>query len=285
MEDGKALGIARSRATIGNGRIILVGCGRMGQALLWGWLKAGVPPAAMTVLEPSPSEALLQLADRTGLRLRQVAEPAPDTTVIVAVKPQKAAELGPLTAAMIQSDTLVISIMAGKTIEDLRHVCPGAGAYIRVMPNLPIAVGRGATVAFAGDGCMPKQTAMAEQLFGSMGLFEWVNPEALIDVATGLAGSGPAYLFYLAECLTKAGADLGLRPEMAERVARATISGAGEMLRQSERSAAELRSEVTSPSGTTAAGLQVLMQDDVLQDLISRTVTAAADRSRELARS
>jgi pyrroline-5-carboxylate reductase len=226
----------------------------------------------------------LELQLRKGFVLNGAEALKAQETIILAVKPQQAVELRPIIGPMIGRNTLVISIMAGKTIEDLRTLCPGAGAYVRAMPNLPIAVGRGATVGYADEGCTPAQIASTEFLLGGTGLFEWLRSESLIDIATGLAGSGPAYLFYLADCFTKAGTELGLPAPIAERLSRATLSGAGEMLRLSGKTATDLRMDVTSPSGTTEAGLRVLMHEATLQDLIFEAVSAATQRARELSR-
>ncbi|MES2288110.1 MAG: pyrroline-5-carboxylate reductase [Pseudomonadota bacterium] len=264
--------------------IILFGGGRMGSAMLRGWLAGGgVSPATVTVIDPMPTDELLAFAADAGFALNRPPVAASGQTVVLAVKPQKVGELADTLGALVQGDTLVLSIMAGKTLADLAQLCPGAGAIVRAMPNLPAAVGAGATVGVVSQGATIEQRAVAEKMLGSTGAFEWLEDESMIDAATGLSGSGPAYLFYLADCLTDAGIKAGLPLAISERLARATIAGAGEMLRVSEKSATELRRDVTSPAGTTEAGLKVLMKDDLLQDLVTATVRAAADRARELA--
>ncbi len=251
--------------------------------MLRGWLAAGVSPNAVTVIDPAPAAELEAFRTEARFALNRPPVASAGQVLVLAVKPQMAGELADTFRALMQADTLVLSIMAGKTLSDLAQLCPGAGAIVRAMPNLPAAVGAGATVGVISAGATAEQRATAEKLLGSTGAFEWLADEVLIDAATGLSGSGPAYLFYLADCLTDAGVAAGLPRDVAERLARATIAGAGEMLRVSEKSAAELRRDVTSPAGTTEAGLRVFMKDDILQDLVTGTVRAAADRARELA--
>ncbi len=260
--------------------IVLFGGGRMGSALLRGWTASGISPAGITVVDPAPSEDLLAFGRQAGFAVNAPVEASAGQTLLVAVKPQKVSELSSIQA-LIRDDTLIISIMAGKTVSDLHRLFVGAKSVVRAMPNLPAAVGRGATVAYAA--CSPAQKDVAARLLQCCGSLDWLSEERLIDVATGVSGSGPAYLFYLADCLTEAGIAAGLPATVAERLARATVTGAGEVLHQSPKTAAELRDEVTSPGGTTQAGLRILMRDKVLQDLMIGTVAAAVDRSRELA--
>jgi pyrroline-5-carboxylate reductase len=180
-------------------------------------------------------------------------------------------------------DSLVVSILAGKRVADLSARLPAARAFVRAMPNTPAAIGRGMTGAFANDSVTPAQLALADALLRAVGDVEWVANEALIDAVTAVSGSGPAYVFYLVEALAQAGVDAGLPPDLAERLARATIEGAGELLfRQPEVAAAELRRRVTSPGGTTAAALDVLMGSDGMAPLMTRAVEAARRRAGEL---
>ncbi len=260
--------------------IVLFGGGRMGSALLRGWIASGISPASITVVDPAPSEDLLAFGEEMGVAVNGPVEASAEQTLVIAVKPQKVSELSSIQA-LIRDDTLIISIMAGKTVSDLYRLFTGTSAFVRAMPNLPAAVGRGATVAYAA--CNPAQKDVATRLLQGCGGLDWLSDERLIDVATGVSGSGPAYLFYLTDCLAHAGVAAGLPADVAERLARATVTGAGEMLRQSPKTAAELRDEVTSPGGTTQAGLRILMRDEVLQDLMTGTVAAAVHRSRELA--
>jgi pyrroline-5-carboxylate reductase len=263
--------------------IVLLGGGRMGSALLRGWIEAGVAPERVTVIDPAPSPELLDFAAVRGIAINGALRSRPRQTVVLAVKPQKVAEVTAIVQSIAADDTLIVSIMAGKTVANLRALFPVVRTFVRAMPNLPASVGRGVTVAFADPGCAPEHLHIARRLLGSTGELEWLNDETLIDAATGLSGSGPAYVFYLADCLVRAGVAAGLPEDIAVRLARATISGAGELLRLSTKSATELRQDVTSPAGTTAAGLQVLMRDDLLQTLLTDTVAAAARRARELA--
>ncbi len=261
--------------------ILLLGAGRMGSALLRGWLAQGIPATAITVLDPNPDEDLRRLAGRTGLRLNP-AEAGPAGILVVAVKPQMVEAVARDVQARLSGGSLVVSIMAGRTLADLRRLFPAAGAFVRAMPNLAAAVGQGATVAVADPLCPPERVEQAGRLLAAVGGLEWLADEELVDAATALSGSGPAYVFYLVECLTRAGIGVGLPAEVAERLARATVEGAGALLCETGLPAAELRGNVTSPGGTTQAGLAVLMGGGQLQALVSATVTAAAERARDL---
>nr|WP_211101641.1 pyrroline-5-carboxylate reductase [Azospirillum brasilense] len=253
----------------------------MGGAMLRGWLAQGVPASAIAVADPSPAPDLVELAARTGVRLNPV-DGAPVDTLVVAVKPQMVESAAAGVQAALAPRTLVLSIMAGKTLADLRRLFPAAGSVVRAMPNLPAAVGRGATVAVAEAGCPADRKARAESLLTAVGSLEWLADEALVDAATALSGSGPAYVFYLVECLTRAGVEVGLPADVSERLARATVEGAGALMGATGQPAAELRAGVTSPGGTTAAGLSKLMADDHLQSLLNATLRAAAQRAAEL---
>lgn len=270
----------------GGGTILLLGAGRMGGAMLRGWLAQGVPASAIAVADPSPAPDLVELAVRTGIRLNPAdgapVDTAPVDTLVVAVKPQMVESAAEGVQAMLASQTLVLSIMAGKTLADLRRLFPSAGSVVRAMPNLPAAVGRGATVAVAEPGCPADRRERAAALLTAVGSLEWLADEALVDAATALSGSGPAYVFYLVECLTRAGTEVGLPADVSERLARATVEGAGALMGATGQPAAELRAGVTSPGGTTAAGLSKLMADDHLQTLLNATLRAAAQRAAEL---
>ncbi|CAO3455769.1 Pyrroline-5-carboxylate reductase (EC 1.5.1.2) [Azospirillum argentinense] len=270
-----------SNAADGAGTILLLGAGRMGGSMLRGWLAQGVPASAISVADPSPGPDLVELAARTGVRVN-LADGAPVDTLVVAVKPQMVESAAAGVQAALAPRTLVLSIMAGKTLADLRRLFPAAGSVVRAMPNLPAAVGRGATVAVAETGCPADRKARAESLLTAVGSLEWLADEALVDAATALSGSGPAYVFYLVECLTRAGVEVGLPADVSERLARATVEGAGALMGATGQPAAELRAGVTSPGGTTAAGLSKLMADDHLQSLLNATLRAAAQRAAEL---
>lgn len=256
----------------------------MGSALLRGWLAGGIDAADVNVVDPTPAPELAELAREAGFAVNAPVEARAGQTFVLAVKPQKIAELAADHAEAMGNDALIVSIMAGKTVANLAQLFPRSSSFVRAMPNLPAAVGRGATVAIASGDCTAAHRALAERLLGGSGTLEWLDDEALIDAATGVSGSGPAYLFYLCDCLTAAGIAAGLPQPIAERLARQTIAGAGEMLRVSGKSAEQLRREVTSPAGTTEAGLRVLMADGLLTDLVERTVAAATARAQELAR-
>ncbi|AMJ60843.1 pyrroline-5-carboxylate reductase [Bosea sp. PAMC 26642] len=263
--------------------LVLIGAGKMGGAMLEGWLRIGMNPAGISLIDPHPSDEMAALAREKGTRLN----PAPETVgpvdvLVLATKPQMLDTAAPAVQAFIRPQTLLISVLAGKTLGDLSARLPNATALIRAMPNLPAAVQRGVTAAAPGPGVSAAQRAMTDALLGSIGKVEWLDDENLIDAVTAVSGSGPAYVFHLVECLAAAGAAVGLPADVAERLARATIEGAGELLFQSPLSPATLRQNVTSPAGTTAAGLSVLMADDGLKPLMMRTVAAAKRRAEEL---
>ena len=265
--------------------LVLVGAGKMGEALLRGWLGAGFSPAKVTVLDPNPSSSIAALAADRGVALNPAPEElrAPEA-LMLAIKPQTLDAAAPEIAALVAPETLVVSILAGKRIDDLRARFPEARALVRVMPNTPAAVGRGASAGAASALVSAQQQRWTENLMRSVGLFDWLPDETLIDSVTAVSGSGPAYVFALVEALATAGETLGLAPALAMRLARATIEGAGELLyRQPAVSAAKLRENVTSPGGTTAAALAVLQAADGLPALLAKAAEAARDRARELA--
>jgi pyrroline-5-carboxylate reductase len=264
------------------GTLVLVGAGKMGGALLQGWLQLGLAPAQLAVIEPQPSPDIAALAPR-GLKLNPaldgLARPA---AVVIAVKPQNADEIMPMLVPIASGPTVFVSIMAGKTLAFLTRSLTPQAAIVRSMPNTPAAVGRGITVAVANPQTNPAQRALANRLLAATGGVEWVDDESLLDAVTAVSGSGPAYVFLLAESLAKAGAAAGLPPPLAARLARATIAGSGELLHRSALDAAMLRQNVTSPGGTTAAALDVLMAEQGLDPLMRKAVAAATRRSREL---
>jgi pyrroline-5-carboxylate reductase len=265
-----------------SGLLVLVGAGKMGGALLDGWLRSGLDPEKVAVIEPNPAPQIAALADR-GVRLN------PDATaltgvsaVVIAVKPQIADQVMAAIAPMIGASTLVVSIMAGRTLQFLSGSLKTASALVRAMPNTPAAIGRGITVAVplrASDA----QRDLAHRLLASTGIVAWVEDETLMDAVTAVSGSGPAYVFLLAEALAQAGAAAGLPQPLAEKLARETVAGAGELLHRSALDAATLRENVTSPGGTTAAALDVLMGKDGLAMIMKKAVAAATERSRKLA--
>ncbi len=265
-----------------SGMLALVGAGKMGGALLEGWIRLGLDPKSVAVLEPQPSPQLSALAGR-GLRLN----PDPKTlrgvaAVVIALKPQVAAENVPGLAPLVSASTVVVSIMAGRTLQFLSGALPHPCAIVRAMPNTPAAIGRGITVAVSRNASAP-QRDLADRLLAATGTVEWIEDEALMDAVTAVSGSGPAYVFLLAEALARAGMEAGLPPALAAKLARETVAGSGELLHRSELDAATLRENVTSPGGTTAAALGVLMGPNGLEPLLAKAVAAATKRSRELA--
>jgi pyrroline-5-carboxylate reductase len=262
--------------------LVLIGAGKMGGAMLRGWLKLGLDAAAVSVVDPWAGAEMIELCGETGVRLNQKSVSPPDVLVL-AIKPQSLDDAGASIAPMVGADTLVLSIMAGKTIADIRSRLPTARAVIRAMPNTPAAVGRGVTGAVASPSVTSPQRAAANALLTAIGGVEWLEDEQLIDAVTAVSGSGPAYIFYLVECLAQAGAAAGLPADVAMRLARATVEGSGELLyRDPDVPAAQLRKNVTSPGGTTAAALDVLMAPDGLAALMTRAIEAAKRRAGEL---
>ena len=255
------------------GTLVLLGAGKMGQAMLEGWLARGLAPKKITVLEPEPGKTIRALV-RRGLRLNPKS-PSQASAVVIAVKPQSAAEALPALRGYAGKATLALSIMAGRPLRFLQDALPSGMAIVRAMPNTPAAIGRGITVATANTHVSARQCKQASDLLAAIGSVEWVGDEALMDAVTAVSGSGPAYVFLLAEAMTQAGVAAGL--------ARETVAGSGELLHRSDLDAATLRQNVTSPGGTTAAALAVLMGPGGFDDLLTRAIDAATRRSRELA--
>jgi pyrroline-5-carboxylate reductase len=265
-----------------SGRLVLVGAGNMGGALLEGWLGLGLSPDSIVVLEPQPSPRIADLAAR-GIALNPPLQTIADVAaIVVALKPQVAADILPSLAPLISSSTVVVSIMAGRTLDFLQTIFNRPCALVRAMPNTPAAIGRGITVAVPRHASAA-QRDLADRLLRATGTVEWTDDEALMDAVTAVSGSGPAYVFLLAEALAQAGIAAGLPPPLAEKLARETVAGAGELLHRSPLGAAVLRENVTSPGGTTAAALAVLMGQNGLSPLMREAIAAATRRSRELA--
>lgn len=260
--------------------ILLVGCGRMGGAMLAGWLERGLAPSI--VVDPSPRD----LPDHPNITVAADAAAVPadfaPAAVVLAVKPQVAAAALPAHARHA-GRAVFLSIMAGRTEAGIRALLGGGAAVVRAMPNTPAAIRQGVTVGFAGPGVSPAQRALCDTLLQAVGAVAWVEDEGLIDAVTAVSGSGPAYVFLLAELMEKAALEQGLPPDLARLLARRTVSGAGALLAASGEDAAELRRAVTSPAGTTERALSVLMAEDAWPSAISRAIAAATARSRELA--
>jgi pyrroline-5-carboxylate reductase len=264
------------------GRLVVVGAGKMGSALLEGWLRLGLDPKTVAVLEPHPSPQISALAG-LGLQVNPPARALTDVeAIVIAVKPQVAADALPPLAAMIGASTVAVSIMAGRTLQSISSSLQRPCALVRAMPNTPAAIGRGITVAVARSAS-PAQRELAHRLLSATGAVEWIEDEALMDAVTAVSGSGPAYVFLLAEALAQAGVAAGLPPALAAKLARETVAGSGELLHRESLDAAELRENVTSPGGTTAAALEVLMGKDGLAALMTAAVAAATRRAHELA--
>jgi pyrroline-5-carboxylate reductase len=263
------------------GTILLAGAGKMGSAMLTGWLARGLKPAQLAVIEPYPADDVGALKSK-GVRLNPLPAALNDTAALVlAVKPQTFGEAALMLKPFVKPDTVVVSIMAGRTIAGIASAC--GGAVVRAMPNTPAAIGRGMTVAVPAANVSRAQRTLADALLAATGAIEWVEDEALMDAVTAVSGSGPAYVFLLAEELAKAGVAAGLPPALAAKLARETVAGSGELLHRSHDEPAVLRRNVTSPGGTTAAALDVLMGPDGMLKLMTAAVAAAAKRSRELA--
>jgi pyrroline-5-carboxylate reductase len=264
------------------GTLVLAGAGKMGSAILDGWVARGLDPAKVVVLEPRPS---LQVAryGAQGLRLNPSRGGLVADAIIVAVKPQVAAEILPELARLAGPRTVLVSIMAGRPLAFLESAFPPATAVVRTMPNTPAAIGRGITVAVGNRHLTPAQKELADRLLAATGAVEWITDERHMDAVTAVSGSGPAYVFLLTEALARAGVAAGLPEALAEKLARLTVAGSGELLNTTPEDAATLRQNVTSPGGTTAAALAVLMANDGLEPLMMRAVAAATTRSRELA--
>ena len=264
------------------GTIVLAGAGKMGGAMLSGWLAQGFDATRVVVFEPQPSDDIRAHLAK-GVRLNPSAhDRGTIAAFVVALKPQAFREAGPALKPYVDAATLVVSIMAGTTIASLNEVL--GGHIVRAMPNTPAAIGRGITVAVAAKDVSAAQRQTADGLLRSTGSVEWVTDEGLMDAVTAVSGSGPAYVFLLAEELARAGVAAGLPEALAIKLARETVAGSGELLHRSELPAATLRQNVTSPGGTTAAALGVLMGQDGLQSLMTRAVAEATRRSKELAK-
>ena len=264
------------------GRLVLAGAGKMGGAMLDGWLARGLKPKQITVIEPHPGKTIKALA-RRGLKLNPKGNAAAASAIVIAVKPQTVLEALPPLAAYTGKSTLVLSIMAGRTVAFLEGSLPAWTAIVRAMPNTPAAIGRGISVAFANARISTSQRKLASDLLAAIGKVEWITDEARMDAVTALSGSGPAYLFLLAEAMASAGIAAGLPPALATRLARETVTGSAELMHRSDLDAATLRQNVTSPGGTTAAALDVLMGPAGFEHLLTQAIIAATRRSRELA--
>ena len=267
-------------------KLLLAGCGKMGGALLEGWLQRGIQAGDVTIVEPN-TDIRNSLSNNHGVNTCSTAQELPDdlapNVVMLAVKPQAMDDVAPLYVRFKSPDCVFLSIAAGKTIEYFETRLGKEAAIVRSMPNTPAAVRRGITVACSNAQTTPQQRETCDALLQAVGSVEWVDDEGMIDAVTALSGGGPAYVFLLVECMAQAGIDAGLPDGLAMKLARETVAGSGELLHQASEEAAILRQNVTSPGGTTAEALRVLMAEDGWQPLVSKAIAAASARSRELA--
>lgn len=254
----------------------------MGFAMLEGWLARGLDPRKLTILEPQPAKAVRALT-RRGVALNPKSGSPNVTAVVIAVKPQNAPDAIGALAPFVGKSTLALSIMAGRTLRFLEERLPPQTAIVRAMPNTPASIARGITVACPNARVSARQRRQASDLLAAIGKVEWTDDEALMDAVTALSGSGPAYIFLLAEAMANAGIAAGLPPALANRLARETVAGSGELLNRSDLDHVTLRENVTSPGGTTAAALDILMGPGGFDELLTRAIAAATQRSRDLA--
>lgn len=265
--------------------IVLVGCGKMGGAMLEGWLDQGVPKDSVRIVEHSAEHALA-LRDTHDIKvvddIGDIEEGFPADIVILAVKPQ-AMDVAVKACKRFVDQATFLSVAAGKTVSYFESFLGSKASIIRVMPNTPAAVRRGISVGFANENVSAKAKADCTSLLEAIGEVAWIDDEDLMDPVTAVSGSGPAYVFYMTECLAEAGIKAGLPEGLAIQLARATVAGAGELMRQSGTDAGQLRKNVTSPGGTTQAALEILMSSDGIAPTMDKAVVAAAQRSKELA--
>ena len=265
--------------------LVLVGAGKMGGALLTGWLDSGVAPELVAIRDPNPPREVALLVAEGGVSLNasieELAARKP-VAVVLAVKPQAMPDVLPALSPLVSPETLFVSIAAGVGADSLDELLGGGAAIVRAMPNTPASVGRGISGAFANSRVTGVQKELTDGLLAAVGEAVWIEDEALMDAVTAISGSGPAYVFHLVEAMAAAGVSLGLPEETAMKLARATVSGAGEMLHRSDLDAETLRKNVTSPGGTTAAALDVLMGGEALTEIMKKAALAARDRGREL---
>ena len=258
---------------------MLVGCGNMGGAMLAGWLRSGVPASSITVIDPSLAAA------SAGVRLfgSIPAGHAPPTVLVLAVKPQKLAEIAPSLAEMASPDTMLVSVLAAVEFATLRLYFPAAGSLVRAVPNLPAAIGRGIT-ALTGDGVDGESRTLAEALFAPLGVVEWMDDERLCAIATTVSGATPAFFFRIADAMALAAEAQGLSREQALRLIAETMAGSAAMLAEAGADPADMARRVASPGGVTLAGLKILDGDDALTRLMSETIAASAARNDEMTR-
>lgn len=262
---------------------VLVGAGKMGGAMLSAWMAEGQDPAAIVVSDPAPPDEVMNLLAKHEIRhVKRAPDALQPGLVMIAVKPQMMDAVLPDIAKIVMPDTLVLSVAAGTPIRAFETAF-GPVPIARAMPNTPAMVKRGITAVYPNAAVKEGHRSAITQLLSAVGRVVWLSEEHQIDLVTGVSGSGPAYVFLLAECLAKAGEEAGLPVDLAETLAIATVCGAGELMHRSDSHPSTLRKNVTSPMGTTAAALDVLMAEDGLEPLMRRAVAAAVKRAGELA--
>ncbi len=267
--------------------ILLVGCGKMGGAMLSGWFEQGLDPDAVYIVDPQLEPIKAAFNNLPAKKLHKTVDTLPKrlspSFVIMAVKPQLMDQALSALKELKISDAVILSVAAGKPIYYFEGYLGKTQAVIRAMPNTPAAIGKGITVCCANGLVSVDQKAISTMLIGTVGLVEWIEDENLMDAVTALSGSGPAYVFCMVEAMAAAGEAIGLPAELSKTLARQTVSGAGALLEQSDESATRLRENVTSPGGTTAAALDVLMSDQGIATIMRRAMQEAKNRSKELA--
>lgn len=263
--------------------LLLVGCGKMGGAMLAGWLASDIVSAGVSVVEPQGADAVAGKTVAVVPDAESLAAGFDPEVVVFAIKPQQMADVLPHYRRFTRPTTLFLSIAAGTPIRVFEEHLGSDAAIVRAMPNTPAAIGQGITVVCPNAHATTVQSALAQALLAAIGEVVAVDDEALLDPVTAVSGSGPAYVFLLVEAMAEAGVAAGLPRPLAERLALVTVAGAGQLALRGPESAATLRENVTSPGGTTYAALQVLMAEDGLQTLMTRAIAAATERGRELA--
>ncbi|MEX2615406.1 MAG: pyrroline-5-carboxylate reductase [Alphaproteobacteria bacterium] len=264
--------------------LLLVGCGKMGGAMLAGWCESGIAAAGVTVIEPMGAP---DFEGRDGITVCADAVELPadfDPEIVVfAVKPQQMDAVAPAYARFVSGNTAFLSIAAGRTIGYFEAILTSTAAIVRAMPNTPAAIGQGITVLYPNARTSAAQADICRDLMAAVGEAIVVDDEALIDAVTALSGGGPAYVFLMIECLSEAGVQAGLPADLSARLALTTVAGSGQLALASGEPPSKLRENVTSPGGTTLEALKILMANDGLQPLMTRAIAAATRRSRELA--
>ena len=263
------------------GPVLLIGAGKMGMAMAAGWVRAGLPGASLTLVDPQPHGSVADFARQHGATLRTDLPSETPRVVVLAVKPQMMGSVLGMIKPLVGPETLAISIAAGISAGGIARAL-GTDRVVRTMPNTPAQIGKGISGAFAGEAVTDADRALTENLLAAAGAVVWVGDEALIDAVTAVSGSGPAYVFHLVEAMAAAGEAQGLATEQAMALARQTVIGAAALMEADASPAAQLRQNVTSPNGTTQAALDVLMASDGLGALMDRAITAARRRSEEL---